>query len=158
MLARAALFLAGLAMAVLAPAQASAGDSSKCGAKLFVLWGDGRHDDTAALNAWFRGDAVVWGESGRTVGPQIADRVFRLSSPVYIPSGTGRSIAHFQFVWPDRKELVAGGMIVAGGDPKQPPVATGLTKIGTGPNEGVPFASKTPKPAAPDNRADCLIS
>lgn len=123
-----------------------------------MLWGDGKHDDTAALNAWFRGDPVVWGDTGRSVGPQIADHVFRLSSPIYISSGTGRSITHFQFVWPERKELVSGGMIVAGADPNQPPVATGLTEIGAGPNEGVPYPSKTPKPAAPDNRIDCLVS
>jgi hypothetical protein len=141
--------------AVLTPA--SAADRGKCAGKLFVLWGDGKHDDTAALNAWFRGDPVIWGNSGRSVGPQIADRIFRLSSPVYISSGAGRTIEHFQFVWPERKELVGGGTIVAGTDPNQPPVATGLTKIGAGPNEGVPYPSKTPKPAEPD-RTDCLVS
>jgi hypothetical protein len=138
--------------------QAWAVDSSNCGARLLVLWGDGRHDDTAALNAWFRGDAVIWGETGRNVGPQITGRVFRLSAPVYISSGTGRSIAQFQFVWPARKELVSGGTIVAGADPNRAPVATGLTKIGAGPNEGVPFPSDTPKRAAHDNSADCLVS
>jgi hypothetical protein len=136
---------------------AVADDASKCAGKIFVLWGDGKHDDSAALNAWFRGDAVIWGGSGRSVGPQIADRVFRLSSAVYIPSGTGRTIAHFQFVWPERKELVAGGTIASGGDPDRPPVATGLTKIGAGPGEGVPYPSKTPKPATAD-RTDCLVS
>ncbi len=144
-------------LGLLAAAPPAAADASKCAGKRFVLWGDGSHDDTAALNAWFRGDAVVWGESGRSVGPQIADRVFRLSAPVYIPSGTGRTIAHFQFVWPERKELVAGGTVITGGDPVRPPVATGLTKIGAGPGEGVPYPSKTPKPAAPD-RTDCLVS
>lgn len=144
------------APAMLTPAWAA--DGSKCGAKLFVLWGDGRHDDTAALNAWFRGDAVIWGETGRNVGPQIVGKIFRLTAAVSISSGTGRSIAHFQFVWPARRELVSGGTIVAGNDPNQPPVATGLTKIGAGPNEGVPFASDTPKPAAHDDRSDCLVS
>lgn len=144
------------ATAMLTPAWAA--DGSKCGAKLFVLWGDGRHDDTAALNAWFRGDAVIWGETGRNVGPQIVGKIFRLTAAVSISSGTGRSITHFQFVWPARKELVSGGTIVAGNDPNQPPVATGLTKIGVGPNEGVPFASDTPKPATHDDRSDCLVS
>jgi hypothetical protein len=148
------LVLAGIA--VLSPAWGA--DSSKCGARLFVLWGDGRHDDTAALNAWFRGDDVIWGQTGRSVGTQIAGGVFRLSSAIYIPSGRSRSIARFQFVWPSRKELVSGGTIVSGADPDQPPVATGLTKIGAGPNEGVPYPSKTPKPGAPDSHADCLVS
>jgi hypothetical protein len=144
------------AMAALSPAAAA--DSSKCAAQLIILWGDGKHDDTVALNAWFRGDAVLWGQSGRTVGSQIADRVFRLSSAIYIPSGTGRSIEHFQFVWPERRELVSGGTIVTGPDPKKPPVATSLTKIGASSNEGVPFPSATPKPAARGDRTDCLVS
>ncbi len=143
-----------ITMAALTPA--GAGDGSGC-AKLLVLWGDGKHDDTAALNAWFRGDPVVWGESGGSVGPQIAGHVFRLSAPIYISSGTGRTIQRFQFVWPERKELVSGGTIVAGADPNRPPVATGITKIGAGPNEGVPFPSATPKPANPDH-TDCLVS
>ena len=144
-----------IAMAALPPAWAA--DSSKCGATLFVLWGDGRHDDTVALNAWFRGDPVVWGQTGRSIGPQIADHVFKLTAPIYIPSGAGRRIEHFEFFWPERKEVVAGGAIVSGVDPNQPPVASGLTKIGAGPNEGVPYPSKTPKPATAD-RTDCLIS
>ena len=113
-----------------------------------MLWGDGKHDDTAALNAWFRGDAVVWRQNGRSVGPQIGDRVFRLTAPIYISSGTDRSIDHFKFLWPERREVVAGGTIVTGADPDRPPVATGITKIGARPNEGVPYPSNTPKPAA----------
>lgn len=151
---RLALFLL-IAVAALPPAGSA--DSSKCAAKLFVLWGDGRHDDTVALNAWFRGDPIVWGQTGRSIGPRIADHVFRLTAPIYISSGTDRRIEHFEFFWPERKEVVAGGMITSSADPNQPPVATGLTKIGAGPNEGVPYPSRTPKPASPD-RTDCLIS
>jgi hypothetical protein len=139
-----------------AAAPARVGGASGCGAR-YVLWGDGRHDDTAALNAWFRGNAVVWGDNGREVGAQISDHVFRLSAPVYISSGSGRTIARFQFVWPDRREVVSGGMIAAGADPDRPPVATGITKIGAAPYEGVPFHSPTPKPAVPD-RTGCLVS
>jgi hypothetical protein len=139
------------------PPPALAAEHSKCAANLFVLWGDGRHDDTAALNAWFRGDPVVWGQTRRSVGAQISGHVFRLSAPVYISSGTARAIEQFQFVWPERKELVSGGTIIAGPDPDRPPVATGLTKIGAGPNEGVPYRSNNPKAAAPDTTG-CLVS
>jgi len=135
-----------------------AADRAKCGAKLAVLWGDGAHDDSMALNAWLRGDPAVWGQTGHSVGPRIAGHIFRLSAPIYIPSGTGRSIEHFRFVWPARGEVVSGGTIVAGADPNRPPIATGITKIGAGPQEGVPFPSETPKPAASQNRTDCLIS
>jgi hypothetical protein len=147
-----------LLAAMLALPPAFAADNGKCSAKLFVLWGDGKHDDTTALNAWFRGDPVVWGQSGRSVGPQISGHVFRLSAPIYISSGTGRRIDGFQFVWPERKELVAGGTIVAGIAPDQAPVARGLTKIGAGPNEGVPFPSPTPKPAHSGSQSGCLVS
>jgi hypothetical protein len=151
-------FVAYLLAALMSSSPVWAADGSKCGGKLFVLWGDGKHDDTAALNAWFRGDDVMWGQTGRAVGPQISDHVFRLSTAIYIRSGAGRRIEHFQFVWPERKELVAGGTIVSGTDPNQPPVAAGLTKIGAGPNEGIPFPDLTPKPAAHDDRTDCLVS
>src|SRR6266851_3926878 len=30
-----------------------------------VLWGDGRHDDTAALGAWLRGADAIWGQERR---------------------------------------------------------------------------------------------
>lgn len=140
------------------PSPTWAADGAKCGAKLFVLWGDGAHDDTMALNAWFRGDPAIWGQTGRSVGAQISGRVFRLTSPIYISSGTERSIEHFQFLWPDRREVVAGGTIVTGADPNRPPLATGITKIGAGPNEGVPFPSDPPKPAASENSTDCLVS
>lgn len=146
-----------LLFAVVMALPALAANDSKCG-KLFVLWGDGKHDDTAALNAWFHGDPVVWSQTGHSVGAQIADHVFRLSAPVYISSGTGRRIEHFRFVWPARNELVSGGTIAAGADPDRPPVAIGITKIGAGPNEGVPYPTPTPKPANPDNRTDCLVS
>ncbi len=128
----------------------------KCAVTGPVLWGDGEHDDTAALNAWFRGDRVVWARTGRPVGPQIGGsqsgeaglggRVFRLTGPVYIPSGTGRRIEQFEFVWPQRRERVSGGTIMAGADPAKPPVATNLVKIGTRPGEGVPFKTPDPKP------------
>lgn len=150
-----ALLLA--AVAGLAPVAARAAERANCGT-LFVLWGDGRHDDTAALNAWFRGDRVIWGETGGTVGSQIAGHEFRLSAAIYISSGKDRRIEDFQFVWPERKEVVTGGTIAAGSDPNQPPVASGLTKIGVGPGEGVPYHSPAPKPAVPADLTGCLVS
>ena len=129
--------LAVLVALALVAEPAWAGEGSKCGVAGAVLWGDGAHDDTAALNAWFRGDRVVWGQTGRPVGSEIGGfqsggpqnggsqngavtnggRVFRLTGPVYIPSGTGRRIEQFAFVWPQRRERVSGGTIVAGADP-----------------------------------------
>jgi hypothetical protein len=149
-------------------APAWAADESKCAVTGPVLWGDGEHDDTAALNAWFRGDRVVWARTGRPVGPQIGGsqsgeaglggRVFRLTGPVYIPSGTGRRIEQFEFVWPQRRERVSGGTIMAGADPAKPPVAANLVKIGTRPGEGVPFKTPDPKPGERDAGTNCLVS
>ncbi|HEY3910913.1 MAG TPA: hypothetical protein VGM07_13625 [Stellaceae bacterium] len=155
--------LAAIVALLVSAAPVWAGAGSKCAATVLALWGDGRHDDTAALNAWFRGDNVVWAQSGRSIGSQIGggaagDRVFRLSGRIYIPSGTGRRIAQFEFVWPRRRERVSGGTIVAGLDPAKPPGATNLREIGAGPGEGVPFPTADPKP---DNRAAataCLVS
>jgi hypothetical protein len=50
----------------------------RCGAA--PAMGDGEHDDTAALNAWFRGETVIWGQTHQPVGAEIADRAFLLSS------------------------------------------------------------------------------
>lgn len=152
---------------VLAAAPAVAGGGSKCARTALALWGDGVHDDTAALNAWFRGDNVVWAQTGRPVGPEIGSeiggagtdtRIFRLTGPVYIPSGTGRRIDRFEFVWPRRKEQVSAAAIMAGLDPAKPPVAIDLRKIGSRPGEGVPFKAPDAKPENRESGTDCLVS
>ena len=116
-----------------------------------VLWGDGAHDDTAALNAWFRGGRVVWGQTDGPVGSLIVGHVFRLKGAVLIPSGTGRSIERFELYWPERRERVSGGSIRAGSDPDKPPIATGIVKVGAGPDEGVAY----PAPDLPPGRCPC---
>ena len=61
-----------------------------------VLWGDGRHDDTAALNAWLRGHDAIWADTGEPVGAAIGGRSFRLSSAIYVQAGTGRVLRDFR--------------------------------------------------------------
>lgn len=140
----------------LAPAWAA--DGPKCAIAPLLLWGDGEHDDTAALNAWFRGDEVAWAQTGRSVGAEIAGRVFRLSAAVYIPSGTGRTIERFRLIWPERKERVSGGAIRTGVDPDRPPLLIGISTIGSGPGEGVPFEVPDPPPADRDSGTNCVVS
>jgi hypothetical protein len=152
-----------VALILLCGAPAWAGDGSKCAPNGLVLWGDGLHDDTVALNAWFRGDGVVWAQTGARVGPEIGGDgtgpyIFRLTGPVYIPSGTGRRIERFAFVWPQRKERVSAAAILTGLDPAKPPVAIDLKKTGSQPGEGVPFKASTPKPENRSNGTDCLVS
>jgi hypothetical protein len=154
----AACLFAALAIAPAAWAAPGSMPGSKCAATQLVLWGDGRHDDTAALNAWFRGEGVAWAQTGAPVGSEIAGHVFRLTGPVYIPSGTGRRIERFQLVWPERRERVSGGVIIAGRDPAKPPVATSLTKIGSQPYEGVPFKTPDRKPGDDHAGTNCLVS
>jgi hypothetical protein len=133
-------------------------EQSDCAAGRQVLWGDGEHDDTAALNAWFRGETVIWAQTHEPVGSEIADRAFLLSSTVYISSGTGRKLEHFRMLWPQRNETIAGGIIVAGNDPDQPPVAEGITKIGADPDEGVPYKTPDPEPREHGVPRHCLTS
>jgi hypothetical protein len=149
----AALLAVGLAIP-----SASASEKADCAVAGLALWGDGRHDDTRALNAWFYGDPVVWAETGRAVGPQIVGRVFRLSSTVYIPSGTGRRIERFEMIWPARHERVAGGAIVTGDDRDRPATMVGIVKEGAGPDEGVPYKAPPPDPAARASHSACLVS
>src|SRR5215472_1949809 len=108
------IWLAVSAIAMLVPSAANAEENSECAAAPRVLWGDGVHDDTAALNAWFRGEKVLWAETHQTVGGEIADRTFLLSSTVYVAGGTGLRLEHFRMIWPWRKEVVSGGTITTG--------------------------------------------
>ena len=147
-----AAFLALLQTPVLAaePPQCARGD--------MVLWGDGVHDDTAALNAWLRGDSLVWATSGEPVGEAIANRVFRLSSAIYVPGGTGRELEHFRLVWPERGETVTGGSVRSGDDPDQAPIVSGVEIIGGDPSEGVPLETPDITRTDRSNPARCAVS
>jgi hypothetical protein len=149
---------ATLLAAFLALSSAEAEEQSKCAAAPHVLWGDGEHDDTAALNAWFRGETVTWAQTHETVEAEIADRTFLLSSAVYISSGTGRKLERFRMVWPERQETVSGGMILAGNDPSQPPLAADITTVGADPDEGVPYETPDPEPRDHGVPRHCLTS
>jgi hypothetical protein len=147
-----------LLAALFALASAKAEEQSKCAAGPHLLWGDGEHDDTAALNAWFRGETVIWAQTDEKVGPEITDRTFLLSSVVYISSGTGRKLERFRMVWPERQETVSGGTIRSGDDPDQPPVAEGVTTIGADPDEGVPYEGPPSEPLDHGVPRHCLTS
>ncbi len=154
-----AKFMAAAVLAMFVALSAAISEEpSKCVAAPHLLWGDGEHDDTAALNAWFQGETVIWARTHDAVGEEIADRTFLLSSAVYISSGTGRKLERFRMVWPERKETVSGGVIVAGNDPDQPPVADGITKIGADPDEGVPYETPDPEPREHGIPKHCLTS
>ncbi|MGH7037466.1 MAG: hypothetical protein ACREE4_23705 [Stellaceae bacterium] len=145
------VLFAGLAPAIAAP-------HSACRQTPLVLWGDGQHDDTAALNAWLSGDTVIWAESGKPVGATIAGHTFRLSAAIYVPSGTGRTLTRFRLVWPWTHEEVSGGTIAAGTNPDAPPVESGVRKIGGDRLEGIPYpAPATAQPRHRPRRA-CLMS
>jgi hypothetical protein len=135
---------------------AHAAESQHCVRAEVILWGDGRHDDTAALNAWFAGRNATWAESGKPVGPVISGHDFRLSAAVYVPGGTGRELENFRMLWPERGETVSGGTIRAGSDPNAPPAASGIEIVGGDSGEGKPF--EVPEAPPPDPGASCAIS
>jgi hypothetical protein len=152
------LIAAILLAALFALVSAKAEEQSKCAAAPDLLWGDGEHDDTAALNAWFRGETVIWAQTNEKIGAEITDRTFLLSSVVYISSGTGRKLERFKMVWPERQETVSGGTIRSGDDPDKPPVAEGVTTIGAGPDEGVPYEDPDREPLDHGVPRHCLTS
>jgi hypothetical protein len=158
-LARGASGLIALVFIILigVPSALSA-DGPRCARSDIVLWGDGRHDDTAALNAWLQGDDLVWAETGEPVGQGITGHIFRLSSAIYVLGGTGRRLDSFRLVWPERGETVTGGSVLAGEDPDQPPVVSGVEIAGGDPGEGLPI--DTPEIAPRDRRdpARCAVS
>jgi hypothetical protein len=144
------------AVLVLSPAEAE--EQSKCAAAPHLLWGDGEHDDTAALNAWFRGERVIWAQTHDEVGAEIADRTFLLSSTVYVSGGTGRRLERFRMVWPWRNEVVSGGMIITGSDPDKEPHTEGITMVGADPDEGVPYKAPDAEPREHGIPRHCLTS
>ena len=136
----------------------AAAERQRCERVPIVLWGDGRHDDTAALNAWLRGDDAIWADTGMPVGATIAGRKFRLSAAIYVRAGTGRTLRDFRLEWPERGEIVSGGTIEAGSDPDAPPVLSSVSIVGGDPGEGIPFDVPDDAPEHPDREASCAIS
>jgi hypothetical protein len=137
---------------------AGAEERSSCVAAPPVLWGDGVHDDTAALNAWFRGETVMWAQTHEPVGAEIADRTFLLSSTVYVRGGTGLRLEHFRMIWPWRDETVSGGAIATGNDPDAEPIIEGVTMVGADPDEGIPYKAPDPEPREHGIPRHCLTS
>jgi hypothetical protein len=136
----------------------SAEQSPRCARGDIVLWGDGIHDDTAALNAWLRGEDLVWAETGEPVGDAVAGHVFRLSSAIYVLGGTGRQLERFRLNWPERGETVTGGSVRAGEDPDAAPLVSGVEIVGGDPGEGVPLETPEIVPAPRSNPARCATS
>lgn len=143
-------------LALLAAPAAAFAEPPKC--TPLLLWGDGEHDDTLALNAWWRGDPVIWAQTGEAVGDTIAGRNFRLSSAIYVPAGSNRTLQRFRMIWPERHETVSGDSVRSGGDPDAEPVAINIHIIGGDPGEGVPFSTPDPPPLDHADRRDCLTS
>jgi hypothetical protein len=139
------------------PIAARAEPPPQCVRADIVLWGDGKHDDTFALNAWLRGENIAWADSGDAVGNEIAGRAFRLMDAIYITAGSGRVMRDFRLLWPERGETVSGGTIVSGDDPDKPPVSTDVAIVGGDPGEGVPFDAPDPV-VAHDPKASCATS
>src|SRR5436305_4234776 len=150
--------IALMILAVLILSSALAAEGPRCARGDIVLWGDGRHEDTAALNGWLQGEDLVWAETGEPVGEAITGHIFRLSSAIYVLGGTGRRLDSFRLVWPERGETVTGGSVLAGEDPDQPPVVSGVEIAGGDPGEGLPI--DTPEIAPRDRRypARCAVS
>lgn len=123
-----------------------------------ILWGDGKHDDSAALSAWLKGADAVWAMTGKPVGGRISGHSFRLSTAIYVAAGSGRELMDFRFLWPERGETVTGGTIRAGSDPGQPPAMSGVRIEGGDGGEGVPFDLPEPASGRPSEPASCAVS
>jgi hypothetical protein len=150
--------LSAALLAVLPLSPIHAAEPQHCVQATVILWGDGRHDDTAALNAWLRGENALWGDSGAPVGTAIVGHDFRLSAGIYVNAGVVRTLRDFHMVWPQRSETVAGGTIRTGGDPNQAPVISGVRIVGGDPGEGRPFDAPDQPPKPRNDGASCGIS
>jgi hypothetical protein len=151
-------FTAILFAALLALSPAEGEEQSKCAVAPHLLWGDGEHDDTAALNAWFRGETVIWAQTHEPVSAEIADRTFLLSSTIYVSGGTGRRLQHFRMIWPWRNEVVSGGAIITGSEPDKEPRTEDIAMVGADPDEGVPYKTPDAEPREHGIPRHCLTS
>jgi hypothetical protein len=160
MIGRLALLPLAIAAAVAVPAMAApAGPSAEhCVHPAVVLWGDGRHDDTTALQAWLRGKDALWGDSGAPVGATIARHDFRLSAAIYVEAGTGRTLENFRLAWPARGETVTGGTLRSFRDPSRAPTVTGVHIVGGDAGEGKPLDLPEAPPKKPNADASCGVS
>jgi hypothetical protein len=145
-------------IAVVGLGSVRAAEPQHCVRAEIVLWGDGKHDDTYALDAWLRGEPAIWADSGAPVGTTISGRSFRLSAAIYVRAGTGRVLDNFRMLWPERGETVSGGTILAGDDPNRAPVMSGVEIVGGDPDEGKPFDLPDAVPARRDDRESCATS
>jgi len=152
------LMIASVIVVTLFQLAAQAAEPQRCVAADIVLWGDGTHDDSAALNAWFRGADAIWAENGEPVGESIAGHSFRLSAAVYVRGGTGRRLEDFRMLWPERGEIVSGGSIASGNDSDMAPILSGIDIVGGDPGEAVPFDAPDIAPTSRDDQASCGIS
>lgn len=151
-------WVAAVVVATASPAAAAVAAPQDCVKPEVILWGDGRHDDTAALSAWLRGAGATWAISGKPVGARIVGRSFRLSTAVYVSAGTGRQLKDFRLLFPTRGEIVSGGTIIAGDNPNEAPVISGVTIHGGDSGEGVPFELPDRHSGPHPNEASCAIS
>jgi hypothetical protein len=146
-----------MTLALFSPLGSASAAEQHCERIPVLLWGDGKHDDTSALNAWLRGAEAVWADTGRPVGPTISGRAFRLSEAIYVRAGTGRTLYDFRLEWPERGETVTGGAVHAGTDPDSAPALTGVSIVGGDPGEGVPFEMPD-LDASESSEASCATS
>jgi hypothetical protein len=152
------LITVSAALAMTLATAAPAAERQDCVRADIVLWGDGKHDDTAALSAWLRGADAVWATSGEPVGAAIAGHSFRLSDAVYLPAGTGRRLEQFRLLWPERGETVSGGTIATGSDPDKAPVASAIKIEGGDPGEGIPFEAPDSASGDRSDQRSCATS
>jgi hypothetical protein len=74
----------------------------------YVLWGDGLHDDTAALQAAIRGESVVMAD-GSVYSGILVRGVYRISQTLVIGTGQGLSAISSHF---DGSRIADGGAVI----------------------------------------------
>ena len=62
-----------------------------------VLYGNGMHDDTAGLRAWFAGQPVTWAD-GSAVGDFISNKMFLVSGPIFGPIKRERGVFSYNYI------------------------------------------------------------
>lgn len=88
-------FLAACIATATAPAIVKASSLMQIQPQGLILWGDGIHDDTRAVQALMDGRLTVWTPTGLLVKDRVADQTFRITKALTIGVNRRKALLPF---------------------------------------------------------------
>ena len=86
-------FMKGILALGIAPAIVKAENLMRIATPKIILYGDGIHDDTQALQTWIDGGRVLRPD-GSTIGRHITGGDYRISNTIFLDKGVGKKLTN----------------------------------------------------------------